>query len=246
MPSLRLVAFACLVLAFLAHPQPSLAQTRAKVKAKVDFLSRIDAATRDELAELPEGVQLYVAHRLAGGGMKGLLEANSTDAWQAGQVGIISYDASNQVDDKQAFMANNIVDGKNVIIKEHSIWVEGLNTGGIVDGQAVSLAGHCFVVAGTKTYRTALGGNRTIKHAVAVNTQSMNTLLSKIVEAQGYRLFVDGFGYSEIGKFKRKSGGNVILEGVTGKSITLPLKKLNAAEQEWVQQQVDAAKDAKE
>jgi len=178
--------------------------------------------------------------------MKGLLEANSTDVWQAGQIGIISYDASNQAEDKQAFDVNSIVDGKNALIKNNSIWIEGLNTGGIVTGQRVSLAGHCFVVAGTKTYNTALGGSRTVKHAVAVNTQSMNSLLAKIVEPQGYRVWVDQNGYSDIAKFKRKSGASVALELVTGKSMTIQIKKLSAADQQWVKEQAEAAKEEKE
>lgn len=246
MQARRMILSTLLTLSYFVCPQATLAQTKSKTKPKVDLLAGIDAEAREQLATLPEGVQLYVAHRLAGGDMKGLLEANSTDAWRAGQVGIISYDASNLAEDKQAFEVNSIVDGRNAIIKDSSIWIEGLNTGGIVTGQPVSLAGHCFVVAGTKTYKTVLGGNRTVKHAIAVNTQSMNSLLAKIVEPQGYRVWVDQYGYSDIAKFRRKSGTSVALELVTGKSKTFPIKKLSVADQEWVKEQVEAAKEEKE
>ncbi len=178
--------------------------------------------------------------------MKGLLYAESPESWQTGEMGIISYGPRNLATEKQVFELSDIVDERNAIIQDHKIWVEGLGTGSIVDGQPISLAGQFFVVAGNKTYRTAIGGSRTVKHVVAVNTREINGLLSQIAEPQGYRVWVDQYGYSEIAKFKKRSGGSVSVINLMGKTSTLPLKKLSEADRQWVEANSGEASEGKQ
>ena len=227
-----LVVLACVVVELLAHSPHAIAQ--GSKKPKIDFAAGLSDEVRNEIESQPPGVKMYIQHRLSGGTMKGLLDPAFVETWKIGQVGIISYDARNLAPEKQVFSVSNIVDDKNAIIHDHEVWVEGLTTGNIADGGTVNLQGHFFVVAGNKSYATAGGGQRTVKHAVAVNTQAINSLLGKIVAPHGYRVWTDQFGMTDIAKFKRKSDAKVTLEYLNGKTLSIPFKKLSQFDQEWV------------
>lgn len=228
----------------LAHSPPVAAQ--GNKKPKLDFASGLSDEVRNEIESLPAGVQSYIQHRLAGGTMQGLLDPAFVETWKVGQVGIISYGPTNLAPEKQVFSVSNIVDDRNVLIDDHKVWVEGLTTGNVADGGTVNLQGHFFVVAGNKSYATAAGGQRTVKHVVAVNTKAINGLLGKIVSPHGYRIWTDQFGMTDIAKFRRKSGAKVTLEYLNGKTSSIPFAKLSQFDQEWVNANAEATGKPKE
>lgn len=240
-PARQLIAVAGV--AFWLVALAPVAPAQGGKKPKIDFTAGMSDELRSEIESQPPGVQIYIQQRLAGGTGQGLLDPVLSQAWKVGQVGIISYGPSNLAPEKQVFAVNNVVDGRNAIINDHTIWVEGLTTDNVVDGGTVDLQGHVFVVAGNKTYRTALGGNRTVKHVVAVNTRAMNNLIGKIVEPHGYRVWSDTAGVTDIAKFRRKSGGSITLEYLNGRNGSIPFKKLGPVDQEWVNAHAESPKE---
>ncbi len=58
-------------------------------------------------------------------------------------------------------------------------WVEGVSTADLVDGGFASLDKIPLVVVGTKTYRTTLGGSRTVKHFVVFDTKKLDRLVER-------------------------------------------------------------------
>jgi hypothetical protein len=83
-------------------------------------------------------------------------------------------------------VVKQVVSGSEMLAYEHRIgdqpdlfWLEGVSTQDIVDGVMISLKDCILMVAGTKTYPTALG-TKTVKRLVVVNTKRVNKVLDEL------------------------------------------------------------------
>jgi hypothetical protein len=192
--------------------------------------------TPDELAALKgldEHCRAYAVARLAGAYTLQRLSPDHHVEWRTGQVGFLA-------DGNRPFVArvSQVVDGQNMLVYGSKLWVEGIDTSELTDSSdaQVNLSGTLFLVAGTKTYDTALGGSRTVKHLVAVNGERPHAVIRRIVEARGYRLWSDREGGTIIAEFARKSGSKVTLRLPGGKTLAVVTKALSDEDQEWVKQ----------
>jgi hypothetical protein len=201
---------------------------KGKDSAPFSDLAKVE---KEILTGLDDHSRAYVEARLGGAYAVGRLDRNFYEEWKEGQVGFV-------IDRTRPFLPrlNQVVDERNMLVYGSNIWVEGVSTDGLTDtgNSNVNLSGIIFLVAGTKRYETALGGSRTVRHIVAVDTKISDRAIRRIIEPRGYRLWTDKGGATTIAAFSRKSGTTVTLRLPNGETVRVRSTSLSEADREWL------------
>jgi hypothetical protein len=156
-------------------------QQAAEEERKRQKAARVEKLT----AGLTEWERRYVAQCEPGGrGRHRRLQVNDwypLASLRTGDYGYLTF-GQNDFD----VVVKQVVSGSEMLVCEHRtppavdwFWVEGVSTEDLTDGVIVSLEKHVLMVAGTKTYATALG-TKTVKRLVVVNTRKVREVLAEL------------------------------------------------------------------
>lgn len=157
--------------------------------------SRADDKGAAEAAEIAEGEKLleslskaerhYVLFRLFKSKTIPNMQAYPPTV-RVGRVGYLVSRAKGNTQNDSRYIVDQVVDSDEMLIRNSELWLEGFSTEGLADGNAVDLAGVVFVVAGTKSYETAIGGQRTVKHLVAIDTKAVDPILKEVLQKKAF------------------------------------------------------------
>jgi len=182
---------------------------------------------------------------------------------KTGAIGVLVCGISSTEDNvNNHFEILQVVDAKNMIIttrtgiavdianyavanKELSIWVTGTFTEGLTDGEFVHLK-KIFEVIGTRRYRTAIGGTKTIVEISPFPIQDVIAFRkrlkqldvqrrkNKLLEAfkKKYRLWTINEGNTVItALYERSDGITIVLATEDGKKVSILLSDLSESDQ---------------
>lgn len=142
-----------------------------------------------------------------------------------------------------AFSIDQISDRHNAVVGDFNLWLEGIDTKGMVDNQEADFAGVVFEVSGTKRYATANGSQRTIRKLIVLDLTEANKVIQQVRALRAYRVWEDKSGdFAVRAKFVAFADGDVELLKPDGRELKVPIKKLSPADQKWVRDQVKASK----
>jgi len=130
----------------------------------------------------------------------------------------------------------------------YNVWVKG-NTKGLTDGTKIQIE-DVFQVTGTKQYNTAIGGSKTVYVLEKVNVGPIIERLRKEREAEkqeprepkptkpAEREWSDMSGLFKLtATFLSSDGESVSLRKSDGQTISVPVKRLSQADQDYVSEQ---------
>lgn len=182
---------------------------------------------------------------------------------KTGAIGVLVCGISSTEDnDNNRFEILQVVDAKNMIIttlagiavttanyaaanKEMSIWVTGTSTEGLTDGEFFQL-NRIYEVKGTRQYRTAIGGTKTIVEISPFPIQDVNAFRKrlKLLDAQQrkikqlesfkkrYHKWTIKEGETEISaRYVRCDGTEVVLATKEGETINVLFSELSESNQ---------------
>lgn len=141
---------------------------------------------------------------------------------------------------------DQIVDESNFIGDNGSVWVEGVNTAGLSDDDALKTEGKMFLCVGNKQYTTVLGGSKTVMKIVRVNPKDSLPLLRELAEPRGYRVWGEGSQQLVLAKHMSSSSRTVRIEPLSGKRTEIKKSLLTKVDLKWVTEQEVAKRKAKE
>lgn len=143
---------------------------------------------------------------------KGVLPVKAISQLAVGDVCRIAlYDREKKV--------SQIIDGSNLTIGSNSIWLEGLGTSSIGENELIDVSSVCFYFAGNRQYTTVLGGKKTVKHLIAVGSDTANDIIGEKLHEEGIELVRNVAGkLIGTGKVVRKSKTKIQIKG-EGKAV---------------------------
>ncbi len=204
-----------------------------RVGSAEDKKTILDTLTDEEVAtlnQLPAADRVYAIACLSApqkmNGRNGWRDLREGEQFVAVRVPSDPYSGSISV--------SQVVDEKNFLGYGSSVWVEGISTGGIADGDQLNVHGIPFICVGNKTYKTAIGGSQTVMHIVHVNPDDTVETLRPIAEARGLRVWGDGTGNLVLAEFVRASSRELVIKLWDGKRKTISMKDVGAIDAEWL------------
>lgn len=138
---------------------------------------------------------------------------------------------------RDAVAVSQIIDSSKFLGFGNRVMIEGLNTSGLNDGDAVSLSGAVMEVVGSYSYTTVLGANRTVRHVRLASTSSAKNFIEKTLKSQGYRAWGESTGNPVVAKFETSRGSRVYLHLPSGKRLIVPMNQITKADQDWIKKQ---------
>ena len=134
-----------------------------------------------------------------------------------------------------AIKVDQVVDDSNFRGFGSKVWVEGVPTRGIADGDSLAIRGMPFVCVGNKKYDTAIGGTRTVMHIVRVNPDNTVETLRPIAEARGLRVWGEGTSNVVLAEFVRATPRELTVKLWGGKRKTIPMKAVGTIDTAWIE-----------
>jgi hypothetical protein len=220
---------ALLLLAFLVAPAVAQEEIPDELsKAREAIVSKLTKEQRDQVRTHLEGARG--------------LNADNNKSMPRGARGTLHTYGLNE-----DFKVDEIIDERNMLIHDYRLWIEGVDTSELVDGDRTEFPGRLFEVKGSKTYETVDGGTATVKHLVVVEFDfEAREAAAKLRRLLPFRLWQDDSGkFSIVAKFIAFKGGNVTLERLDGKKKELPISRLSKDDQTLVREMVKRRAAAK-
>jgi hypothetical protein len=122
-----------------------------------------------------------------------------------------------------------------------SVWVEGVGTSNLSDGDDLKTQTGMYVCVGNKKYRTAIGGSRSVMHVVRVRPEGSLKVLRAIAQPRGYRVWGEGGGGQLLlAKLLRSSRTSITIQPLGRKRMVIKTKNLTPVDAKWVEEQKKA------
>lgn len=211
-----------------------------------EILARLDRLTDEE--------RLYVISRVKNKGKVPTLFINERTikgCLQEGEWGILTFVVPGvevqQVIDENTLLINPGGEDGRII---GNLWLEGVDTEGVVDNSEYPIHKHVIVVSGTKNYVSVTGAKRTIKRLVVCDTAKANDVYAQIHELRSYRQWTDKQG-NVIGEAKFidyqivEGKGIVVLKDIETGNLEVSMSDLQSADQKWVRDELKKRKSKK-
>jgi len=195
------------------------------VKETDEIFSTLTPEEKASIAALPEGDQQYAIVVLKN------LSLPAIDSWSSARVGSV-------FESPEGIEINQIVASDAFIGADREIWLTGVSTKNLADGQILKTRDYIFSCVGNKTYTTAIGGTKTIMEVKLIDTDVSLTALRPIAESRGYRVWGEGGNRLGIAKFIKASKRTVTIQPIGDKKRRdIKRTTLTTFDEDWVKSQ---------
>lgn len=119
-----------------------------------------------------------------------------------------------------------------------AVWIEGVDTTGFADDEAVSCRNIGFMSTGNQRYETVIGGTKTVRKYEVFNSGKSMALVQGILSERGLRLFrlpknvSDPWVIAELQTVTKSSASITPIDGK--RAIRLDGSSFSDADQEWL------------
>ncbi|MDZ4685762.1 MAG: hypothetical protein SH850_11905 [Planctomycetaceae bacterium] len=203
--------------------------TKAPMEPKPAKLADVAAEIEKLRSRLSVVENHYLDLCLKNGGKVPKLNLDEPTKLKTDEIGLPSFTG-------EGLEVNTVINDEEMLIAGNTLWVKGFRTDGLVSDATVTLP-KVVIVAGTKTYSTVLGGSRTVKYLIAIDTRTPDLILERIQRLKEFRNWTDvAADLIQVARFISVADGVAHLQPfAVGGEIEIPMDRLSEEDQRWIQ-----------
>lgn len=161
----------------------------------------------------------------------------AVDSPKAGTVGWLADYLPRTLQPVGAAKVVQVVNRTNAIVtvNDNWFWLAEFDASGVTDGAAISIKDRVFQVVGTRTYKTVIGGTKTLYELRPFDVTPFANRAFADREAKAWRTWQSRDGrFSVEAKFVRFDRGKADLQKRDGKTISVGLSQISDADAAYV------------